>query len=135
MIGSGHRLACYLGGCHGRRPRPRGSAAVTSAVNVIDFERINRAALVYFPAVLRRLLPNGKAIGSEFVALNPTRRDRRPGSFKVNLRTGRWSDFATGDKGGDPISLVAYIAGVSQGEAARLLARMLGVEVGAPRRG
>jgi hypothetical protein len=102
---------------------------------VIDFERINSAALVYFPAVLRRLLPNGKAIGSEFVALNPTRRDRRPGSFKVNLRTGRWSDFATGDKGGDPISLVAYIAGVSQGEAARLLARMLGVEVGAPRRG
>jgi len=133
MIGSGYRPACYPSGRNGRRPRE--SALVASGGHVIDFERINSAALVYLPAVLPRLLPNGKAIGVEFVALNPTRMDRRPGSFKVNLRTGRWSDFATGDKGGDPISLVAYIAGVSQGEAARLLARMLGVEVGVPRHG
>ena len=54
----------------------------------------------------------------------------RLGSFKVNRYNGRWADFATGDKGGDPISLVAYLADVSQGEAARLLARMLGVERG-----
>ena len=41
-------------------------------------------------------------------------------------------DFATGDKGGDPVSLVAYLADVSQGEAARLLAKMLGLETGGP---
>ena len=45
--------------------------------------------------------------GHEYVARNPTRADRRPGSFKINLRTGRWADFATGDKGGDPVSLAA----------------------------
>ena len=57
------------------------------------------------------------------------------GSFKVNRYNGRWADFATGDKGGDPISLVAYLGNVSQGEAARLLARMLGIETEGRRRG
>jgi hypothetical protein len=93
-----------------------------------DFAEINRAALAAFPAVLARILPNGKRIGAEIVALNPRRADRRLGSFKVNRYNGRWADFATGDKGGDPVSLVAYVANVSQAEAARLLARMLGLE-------
>ena len=94
----------------------------------IGFAEINRAALAAFPAVLARILPGGKRVGAEIVALNPRRVDRRPGSFKVNRYNGKWADFATGDKGGDPISLVAYLADVSQGEAARLLARMLGLE-------
>jgi hypothetical protein len=51
------------------------------------------------------------------------------------LRTGRWADFATGDSGGDPVSLVAYLENVSQGEAARMLARMLGPETGRRRNG
>jgi hypothetical protein len=100
----------------------------------VDFEAINRAALAAFPVVLARLLPGGKRVGAEIVALNPRRADRRLGSFKVNRYNGRWADFATGDKGGDPISLVAYLAGVSQGEAARLLAQMLGIETGGPHR-
>jgi hypothetical protein len=62
------------------------------------------------------------------VVLNPIRADRRLGSFKINIRTGRWADFATCDKGGDPVSLVAYLEGVSQGEAARLLGRMIGFD-------
>ena len=45
------------------------------------------------------------------------------------------ADFSTGDRGGDPISLVAYLAGVNQVEAARLLAKMLGLETGERRRG
>ncbi len=69
----------------------------------IDFAAINREALGCLPAVLRRLLPDGKARGGEFVALNPRRGDRRPGSFKINLRTGVWADFASGDKGSDPV--------------------------------
>jgi DNA primase len=97
---------------------------------MIDFEAINRTALSALPAILRRILPDGKIVAREYVALNPTRADRRPGSFKINLRTGHWADFATGDKGGDPVSLCAYIEGVSQGEAARRLARMLGFETG-----
>jgi len=58
---------------------------------------------------------------------SPRRDDGSPGSFKANLRTGRWADFATRDKGGDAISLFAYLRGLSQTEAARLLARELGM--------
>jgi hypothetical protein len=96
----------------------------------VDFAKINTAALAAFPAVLKRLLPDGKNNGRELVALNPRRADKCFGSFKINRYNGRWCDFATGDKGGDPISLVAYLAGVSQVKAARLLARMLGIETG-----
>ncbi len=93
----------------------------------INFEAINRAALAVLPSLLARWAPGGTVRGSEYVALNPTRADRSPGSFKVNLRTGKWADFATGDKGGDPISLAAYLAGIGQAEAARTLAEMLGL--------
>jgi hypothetical protein len=94
----------------------------------IDFAELNRAALAAFPAVLARILPDGKRVGAELVALNPRRGDRHLGSFKINRYSGRWADFATGDQGGDPVSLVAYLANVSQADAARLLARMLGPE-------
>jgi hypothetical protein len=103
--------------------------------NALDFEAINQAALAAFPAVLNRLLPRGKTVGREIVALNPRRADRTLGSFKINRFNGRWCDFATGDKGGDPVSLVAYLADVSQGEAARLLAQMLGIEAAGRRHG
>ncbi len=79
------------------------------------------------PHLLRRWLPDGKAVGAEYVALNPRRPDRKAGSFKVNLRTGKWADFATGDKGGDVVSLAAYLAGIGQATAALRLAEMLGV--------
>ncbi len=95
----------------------------------LDFAAINAAALARLPDILRRWLPDGRVEGGEYVARNPTRADRRAGSFKINLRTGQWADFATGDRGGDPVSLAAYLAGVGQGEAARELAGMLGVEV------
>ncbi|WP_292530399.1 hypothetical protein [Methylocystis sp.] len=99
----------------------------------LDFEIINQAALSALPAVLARVLPSGKAVHKEWVSLNPRRRDRSLGSFKVNRFNGKWCDFATGDKGGDPISLVAYVEGVSQSEAARLLAQMLGMNEGTRR--
>jgi hypothetical protein len=77
------------------------------------------------PLLLARWLPDGRRYGREYVARNPTRADRRAGSFKVNLATGCWADFATGEKGGDAISLAAYVFGLSQAEAARRLAAML----------
>jgi hypothetical protein len=93
----------------------------------VDFGQVNRDALAVLPSLLRRWLPSGQIQGVEYIARNPRRADRRPGSFKVNTRTGRWADFATGDKGSGPISLVAYLFGLSQLEAAHQLARMLGV--------
>lgn len=94
----------------------------------LDFERINRAALAALPALLARWLPDGKWAGREYVARNPRRADRRLGSFKVNTSTGKWADFASGAGGGDPVSLAAYLGGLSQIEAARGLARALGLE-------
>ncbi len=93
----------------------------------LDFPAINRAALASLPALLRRWLPDGRLVGREYTARNPSRADRRPGSFKVNVNTGRWADFATDDAGGDVVSLAAYLSGTGQAEAARALADMLGV--------
>lgn len=94
----------------------------------IAFDRINRAALARVREILARWLPEGRWEGHEYSARNPRRADHRAGSFKINSRTGAWSDFATGDRGGDLISLAAYLGGISQGEAARHLAAMLGVD-------
>lgn len=92
-----------------------------------SFSTVNAAALVALPALLSRWLPDGRAQGREYIARNPRRLDRKAGSFSVNLHTGRWADFATGDKGGDVISLAAYLGGIGQFEAMRSLANMLGV--------
>ena len=74
-----------------------------------------------------RWLPNCQRERHEYVALNPTRVDRHLGSFRINRHTGRWADFATGDRGGDPVSLAAYLFNISQAEAARRIAAMLGL--------
>jgi hypothetical protein len=97
------------------------------------FSEINAAALPALPALCARWMPGGKRVGHEYVALNPTRADRRAGSFKVNLQTGRWADFATGDRGGDAVSLAAYLFGLRQSDAARRLADALGMSEGARR--
>jgi len=101
----------------------------------IDFDRINAEALLCLDAVCRRLLPGGRREGNEYLALNPRRRDRRPGSFKISLRTGVWADFSSGDRGSDPVSLVAFIEGCDQGPAALMLARTLGLDAGSRRHG
>lgn len=96
----------------------------------IDFDAINNAARACLPSLLARWLPDGKLTGREYTALNPRRVDRRPGSFKVNSISGAWGDFASGDKGGDPVSLAAFLSGISQVEAAIQLAAMLGIDTG-----
>ncbi|WP_395697900.1 hypothetical protein [Methylocella sp.] len=94
----------------------------------IDFAAVNRCALACLPAILRRLLPDGRMSGREWIARNPTRSDHSPGSFSINISSGKWSDFAVAASGGDPVSLVAYLENTSQVEAARLLAKMLGLD-------
>ena len=96
----------------------------------IDFEAVNSAALSDLPSLLCRWLPDGRREGREYVARNPRRADRKPGSFKINLHSGKWCDFATGDAGGDVVSLAAYLSGSGQVEAARNLSEMLGIDHG-----
>ena len=98
---------------------------------MIEFQKINDEALSQLPTLLPELLPGGRTIGHEYtcgdIAGNPGK------SFKVNIDTGKWADFAeSGEKGGDPISLVAAVRDVPQGEAARWLADWLGIGHPAP---
>jgi hypothetical protein len=115
----------------GRPLTPRQMAVVERIVAAPDYAAVNAAALARLPEVLARLLPGGRQVGAEWHAGNL--RGEAGDSLRVRLRgdrAGRWCDFATGDKGGDPVSLAAAVAGVSRPEAARLLARMLGVDHG-----
>ena len=85
----------------------------------INFNEINEYLLSNVNSYLNYILPGGKYEGSEYTVINPTRNDNNPGSFKINIRTGVWSDFATDDCGKDLISLYAYLFGYSsQYEAA-----------------
>ena len=94
----------------------------------VDFERINRAAMGDLLNLVRRWLLDARVVGEEIVAKNPTRADRRAGSLKINIRSGQWADFATGDRGGDVVSYVAFVTGTGQVEAARRLADALGTD-------
>lgn len=95
--------------------------------SLIDYEGINTVALSSARSLLPNLIPGGTFRSLEYVAKNPRRNDQRPGSFLVNYKTGKWKDFASGDGGSDLISLMAYVRGSGQGEAARELADKLGV--------
>jgi hypothetical protein len=94
----------------------------------IDFGRIAQAAADRSAEILPRWLPDGRREAGEWVAHNPKRADAHRGSFKVNMRTGLWSDFATGDRGRDLVALAAYLFDLKQDEAAKRVADMLGVE-------
>ena len=96
------------------------------------FAEVKRAALQAIDRVLSHWLPGGKRVdgGKEYTAPNPTRADKHAGSLKVNMAKGTWSDFATGDKGGDLIDLVRYLDGGSEVDACNKLADFLGVTPG-----
>ena len=91
------------------------------AATVIDFHKIARCGLPHLITILDRLGVEHRRAGSEIEMLNPTRNDRRFGSFRVNIRSGRWADFATGDTGGDVVALVAHLTDCRQAEAASFL--------------
>lgn len=90
-----------------------------------SIKQVAAASLVSIERILSSWLPGGKQHGHEYQAINPTRTDSKLGSFSINCNTGAWSDFATGDKGGDLVALVAYLEGTKQGDAAKRLAEFL----------
>ena len=94
----------------------------------LNFKEIAETALFSARSLLPRWLPGGRWEGEEYVAKNPTRADEHPGSFKINARSGVWSDFATGDAGRDLLDLKAFLEGSSLTEAALQLAEELGIE-------
>ena len=86
----------------------------------IDFNSLKGDLLSRAEPLLRQWLPAGKVKSGEYMVGDLS---GAPGeSLKINLRTGKWKDFASDDvKGGDLISLYAAIHRISQAEAAREL--------------
>ncbi|MBA2922910.1 DNA primase [Pseudomonas sp. P7] len=77
-------------------------------------------ALSAAETLLPEWFPSGSRKGREWVAANTARGDRQAGSFGVSLDSGRWNDFAdSGAHGGDLVSLLAYLRGCGQLEAAK----------------
>jgi putative DNA primase/helicase len=94
------------------------------------FKPVAAAALARFDSVMDILgLAGGKNAGREYLPLNPKRDDHTPGSFSIHRDKGAWMEGATGDKGGDLISLAAYLWDCGNGEAAERLSQHLGVDV------
>lgn len=93
---------------------------------MLDISRIAQAALSQARTLLPAWLPGGKWDGREWRCGDLS---GKPGkSFGANSDTGRWSDFASGESGGDLVSLYAAIHGVGQGEAAFAVAVELGID-------
>jgi hypothetical protein len=89
------------------------------------------AALRVSEDLVPRWLPDGRKEGQRWVAANP----RRPGStggggFSVNMHTGQWGDWVTQTKGGDLVSLYAYLNAVEMWPACQAVAKEVGVDPG-----
>ena len=91
----------------------------------LSFSECNHQLLGATQSHLKDWLPLGRIMDTEYVALNPTRNDRNLGSFRINMRTGKWADFATGDKGRDLVSLYAYLNRLSQLSALVALEKLI----------
>jgi predicted P-loop ATPase len=85
----------------------------------IDFDGLAAQLLSRADSVLPAWLPAGKRRGHEFVCGNL--QGEAGGSLSINMTTGVWADFATGEAGADFVSLYAAIHHVGQAEAARQL--------------
>lgn len=94
----------------------------------LPFSEVKAAALAALPRVLDWAGIRHQQAGHEIQMLNPTRsNDDGFGSFSINSVTGVWADFASDDKGGDVVSLVAFVKGYGQGDACKDLARLFGI--------
>lgn len=93
----------------------------------IDFAGLAAALLDRIETLVPQWLPGGKRQGKEYVCADLS--GGEGGSFSVCMtgeNAGKWSDFATGDVGGDLTSLFAAIHNLPQGQAARRLMTDLG---------
>lgn len=90
----------------------------------IDFAALNAALLGSAEHWVALWLPGGKRRGREWVCGDLSGCEGT--SCSVNLKTGFWADFQSGDRGGDLISLYAAIHRMNQGAAARELQQLLG---------
>lgn len=86
---------------------------------MIDFKRIADDLLSRSHELVPSWLPGGKIMGHEYCCASL--KGGKGDSFKVNLNTGKWAEFASGTGGIDLLALYAAIHGVKNSEAARML--------------
>lgn len=91
---------------------------------MIDFHKLNQAALPHLPDILPGLLPGGRLDKNEYRTGDLS--GGKGNSLSINCGTGQWNDFATGEKGGDVTNLVAASKGISQSEAAQVVSGLIG---------
>ncbi|XKE44614.1 toprim domain-containing protein [Halomonas organivorans] len=97
---------------------------------IAKIQSVAMAALGSAEHLVSEWLPDGERQGSEWVARNSARSDQTRGSFGVSLATGKWNDFADNDAhGGDLVSLLSYLRGCRQVDAAIEIDRQLGLGV------
>lgn len=93
----------------------------------LDISSVAAAALRHSRDLLPKWLADGSWEGPEWRC-----GDLSGGAGKscaVNSKTGRWSDFQTGESGGDLVSLYAAIHRLGQGQAALAVAKEVGYSV------
>lgn len=86
----------------------------------IRFRALADALLDRAAEVVPRWLPGGRTVGHEYECAHLGGGEGT--SCKVNLTNGKWSDFATGEAGGDLLSLYGAIHDLPAGKAARQVA-------------
>ena len=82
----------------------------------IDYTALNARLLGNSESLLNQWFPDGRKIGCEYKVAGLS--GGKGMSLSINCKTGAWADFATGDKGGDMISLYAAMHGLTQSSAA-----------------
>ena len=92
----------------------------------INFTALADALLSRSDHLVPMWLPGGSQLGHEYRCGSLSGGSGT--SCSVNLTNGKWSDFATGEAGGDLVSLYAAINGLTPGKAAVQVAREEGLE-------
>jgi hypothetical protein len=97
-----------------------------AALPPIRFADLARALLDMADTLLPQWLAGGVKRGPEWVC--GSLGGEAGSSCSINMVTGQWGEFSTGEQGGDLISLYGAIHGLSMGKAALQVARDHGLE-------
>lgn len=96
----------------------------------IKFAELADALLAQGDRLVEMWLPGGVVKNGEYLVHSYWRSEKTP-SLSISLsgsNAGKWADFGGDDRGNDLLSLYAAIHRLSQGQAARQVARELGLE-------
>jgi hypothetical protein len=94
-----------------------------SRPRVTSEQQLNQKLLPHAETLIAQWTPDVRREVDELVMRNPAREDRELGSFKFNVTTGAWSDFAAPEqfKGNGLVQLYAAINGITTPRAVEKL--------------